>query len=258
MSAPWSVFAHTTQFAFSLDSLRAQWAQLHAGDAEPLPRDTAVLHAWALFHSGHFEQAAQAGLQAGGAGLVVAHKATCIYAVHLEPQEARRNALFSQVAERAAEQAQHEPDNANAWYWQACALGRYSQSISVSKALAQGLGGKIKSALERAIALAPHHADAHLALGAFHAEVIDKVGPLIGAMAYGASKEAGLNAFAQAHLLHPSSVIGKIESANGLLMLHGDTYLPQATALYEQAATAKPLDAMDWLDAQLARAELAD
>ena len=62
----------------------------------------------------------------------------------------------------------------------AYALGRYSQGISVAKALAQGLGGKVKNALETTIKLAPKHADAHIALGAFHAEVIDKVGSLLG------------------------------------------------------------------------------
>jgi hypothetical protein len=39
-----------------------------------------------------------------------------------------------------------------------------------------------------AIALQPRHADAHIALGAFHAEVIDKVGALIGGMTYGAKQ----------------------------------------------------------------------
>ena len=69
-----------------------------------------------------------------------------------------------------------EPDNCQALYWQAYALGRYSQGISVARALAQGLGSKVKGALERVIELQPHHADAHTALAAFHAEVIDKVG----------------------------------------------------------------------------------
>ena len=53
-----------------------------------------------------------------------------------------------EVAERAEAQQAAEPKNANAWYWQAYALGRYSQGISVAKALAQGLGSKVKNALE--------------------------------------------------------------------------------------------------------------
>ena len=34
--------------------------------------------------------------------------------------------------------------------------------------------------MDPVIALAPRHADAHIALGAFHAEVIAKVGKLLG------------------------------------------------------------------------------
>jgi hypothetical protein len=41
-----------------------------------------------------------------------------------------------------------QPKNANGYYFQAYALGRYSQGISVLKALTDGLGGKIKAALE--------------------------------------------------------------------------------------------------------------
>ena len=84
------------------------------------------------------------------------------------------------MAERAEAQQAEDAKNANAYYWMAYALGRYSQGISVAKALAQGLGGKVKTALETAIKLAPKHADAHIALGTFHAEVIDKVGKLLG------------------------------------------------------------------------------
>ena len=38
----------------------------------------------------------------------------------------------SEVAERAAAQVEDEPENWQALYWQAYALGRYSQGISVA------------------------------------------------------------------------------------------------------------------------------
>ncbi len=49
----------------------------------------------------------------------------------------------------------------------------------------------MKEALEKTIKLQPRHADAHIALAAFHAEVIDKVGSLIGGMTYGAKRRRG-------------------------------------------------------------------
>jgi hypothetical protein len=123
--------------------------------------------------------------------------------------------------------------------------------------LAQGLGGKVKEALEKTIKLQPRHGDAHTALGLFHAEVIDKVGSLIGGMTYGTKKEVGLKLFQESLKINPASAIGMIECANGLLMLEGEKKMTEATRLYEQAAACKPMDAMEWLHVELAKAELA-
>ena len=256
--AKWTPFPHAGDYQFDAASVKKHWARLHGGDAEPCPKEAAALEAWALFHNGDFEKAAAAGLAAGGAGLTAANKATSIYANYLEPKEKARLDLFMQVAERAEAQAAKEPDNANAWYWHAYALGRYSQGISVAKALAQGLGGKVKDSLEKAIALSPKHADARIALGAFHAEVIDKVGSLIGGMTYGAKKDTGLKLFQEALKLNPGSAIAMIEYANALVMLEGDKKMQEATALYEKAAAAEPMDAMERLDVEMARAELEE
>ena len=256
--AKWSAFPHdAADYTFDATSLRKNWDRLHAGDAEPLPADAKVLAAWALFHAGEFEKAVAAGLKAGGAGITVANKAQVIYANYLEKSEKARLALFLEVAERAESQLATEPKNANAYYLMAYALGRYSQGISIAKALAQGLGSKVKGALETAIKLAPKHADAHIALGAFHAEVIDKVGSLLG-RTQGASKDGGLAMYKTALKLNPTSAIAMVEYANGLVMLEGDKRMSEATELYEKAAAAKPLDAMERLDVEMAKAELED
>ena len=256
--AKWNTFPHAGDYQFDAASVKKQWARLHTGDAEPLPKDAEVLKAWALFHNGDFQKAAEAGLKAGGSGTTVANKATAIYATYLEPKEKTKLDLFMEVAARAEAQAAETPDNANAWYWHAYALGRYSQGISVAKALAQGLGGKVKESLEKAIKLSPRHADAHIALGAFHAEVIDKVGSLIGSMTYGAKKDTGLKLFQEALRLNPGSAIAMVEYANAMVMLDGDKKIKEATKLYEQAAAAAPVDAMERLDVEMAKAELED
>jgi len=254
--AKWTAFPYDA-YEYDAAALKKQWARLHAGDAEPLPKDDTVLAAWALFHAGEFQKAYDAGLKAGGAGVTVANKAQAIYANYLEKNEKTQLAMFLEVAERAEAQAADEPKNANALYWQAYALGRYSQGISVAKALAQGLGGKVKSALETTIKLAPKHADAHIALGAFHAEVIDKVGKLLG-KTQGADAATGLKMYEQALKLNPTSAIAMVEYANGLVMLEGDKKMKQAEELYAQAAACEPLDAMERLDVEMAKAELED
>ena len=256
--AKWIAFPHdTAEYTYDAAALKKNWARLHAGDAEPLPSDAKVLAAWALFHAGEFQKATEAGLKAGGAGVTVANKAQAIYANYLEKSEKTKLAMFMEVAERAEAQIAADSKNANAYYFMAYALGRYSQGISVAKALAQGLGSKVKSALETAIKLAPNHADAHIALGAFHAEVIDKVGSLL-ARTQGASKDAGLSMFRTALKLNPTSAIAMVEYANGLVMLEGEKKMKEATKLYEDAAVCAPMDAMERLDVEMAKAELED
>ncbi len=256
--AKWTAFPHdNADYVYDAATLKKKWPRLHAGDAEPLPKDDKVLAAWALFHAGEFQKAYDAGLKAGGAGITAANKAQAIYANYLEKSEKNRLAMFLEVSERAEAQQAEDPKNPNAYYWQAYALGRYSQGISVAKALAQGLGGKVKSALETAIKLQPRHADAHIALGAFHAEVIDKVGALLG-RTQGASKDQGLLMYKTALKLNPGSAIAMVEYANGLVMLEGDKKMKEAEKLYADAAACEPMDAMERLDVEMARAELED
>ena len=254
----WTPFPHAGDYAFDAASLKKNWARLHRGDCEPLPKNAAVLQAWVLFHNGDFQQAAKAGLAAGDGGITVANKATCIYANYLEGKEKVKLDLFMEVAARAEAQQTTEPKNASAWYSQAYALGRYGQGISVAKALAQGLGSKVKNALEQAIKLSPQHADAHIALGSFHAEVIDKVGTLIGGMTYGAKKNIGLALFKEALKLNPGSAIAMTEYANAMVMLEGDKRMKEATRLYEEAAASEALDATERLDVEMAKVELQD
>ena len=256
--AKWTAFPYdAADYTYDAAALKKHWARLHKGDAEPFPKDEAVLAAWALFHAGEFHKAHDAGLKAGGAGITVANKAQAIYANYLEGSEKTKLAMFMEVAERAEKQAQKDPKNASAHYWMAYALGRYSQGISVAKALTQGLGAKVKTALETTIALAPKHADAHIALGAFHAEVIDKVGKLLG-KTQGADTATGLKMFKEALALNPDSAIARVEYANGLVMLEGEKRLKEAEQLYAEAAACKPLDAMERLDMEMAKAELED
>lgn len=256
--AKWTAFPYdNAAYVHDAAALKKHWARLHAGDAEPWPKDAAVQEAWALFHAGEFRKAVDAGLKGGGSGITAANKAQAIYANYLEKSEKVKLDLFLELAQRAEAQAAAEPKNANAHYLMAYAVGRYGQGISVAKALAQGLGSKVKNALETTIKLAPKHADAHIALGAFHAEVIDKVGKLLG-KTQGADAATGLKMFQAALKLNPTSAIAMVEYANGLVMLEGDKRMKEAEQLYAQAAACTPADAMERLDVEMAKAELED
>jgi hypothetical protein len=248
-------------YRYDAAALAARWQPLHAGDAEPLPDDPRLLAAWSLFHAGEFEHAVRAGLRAAAegaaGGMTVANKSQLAYASYLEPSEPVKLALFHEVAARAQARIARWPRDASAHYELAVALGRCIQSLSVSKALMRGMAGRIKAALEATLALAPLHGDAHLALGTFHAEMIDKVGGLLG-RTQGASKNAGVAFVRDGLRLNPDSAVARLAAAEALVMLEGDSRLKDAERLYAEAAAATPLDAVERLATELAKAELED
>jgi len=257
MAKKWTKFPHADKaYAYDAAGLKKHWARLHRGDCEPFPKDADVLEAWRHFHAGEFAQAVDAGLAAGGPGINAAVKAQTVYAHYLEKADKAKLALFEEAAAWADERRGKASKDANAHYLYAFALGRYGQGISVAKALAQGFGGKIKDALLAALKLDAKHADAHTAYGSYQAEVINKVGGLVAGMTYGAKKDAAVEHFEKAVKLNPESAITRIEYANGLILLFGKSRLDDATALYEEAAATKPMDAMERLDVGVAQAEL--
>ncbi len=256
---PWQAFPHADPaFNYAGPALKKNWERLHGGDREPFPGDPAVEEAWRLYHRGEFQAACDAGLTAGLDGYNAANKAAMIHATYLEDDERRKLAAFQSIATRCDELQRAQPKNVNGHYFQAYALGRYSQGISVLKALTDGLGGRIKSALEASLRLDPKHAEAHIALGAYHAEVVDKMGAMVAKLTYGASKEVALKHFDAALKLIPGSAIARIEYANALVLLFGDKRMNDAVDFYEQAAAATPADAMEKLDVELAKSELEE
>lgn len=255
--AVWKKFPHdNSAFLYQGGKLKKAWEQLHLGDCEPYPQDGNLQEAWRCFHRGDFQTAVSLADQCGIAGHAVANKATGIYATYLEDNENRQIECFKAAIMRAEQAISELPDDPNAHYFHAFNLGRYSQSISVVKALKQGVGGKISTSLHRALELQPEHAEAHTALGMYHAEIIDKIGKLIGGMTYGASEKEAIKHFKTALKLTPSSPIAHIEYGNGLYLLYGDSRLDDVTDLYVKAAEMMPQDAMEKLDVESALAEL--
>ena len=80
----------------------------------------------------------------------------------------------------------------------------------------------------------------------------------MGSLTYGAKEKVGLEHYRTCLELFPESAIYRIEYANGLVLLKGRSGQKEAEALYCEAAAAQPQDAMERLDVELAKAELAD
>src|SRR3546814_6594004 len=137
------------------------------------------------------------------------------------------------------------PDEANSHYRHAFALGRYSQGLSIAKALKQGIAGKVRESLDEALALAPKHAEAHTALAVYHAEIIGKIGAMIGGLTYGAKAAEAESHIKTALTLTPDSPLAHIEPGTVLLLLPVATNEDAAAAAYEKAAQLKPLAAVE-------------
>ncbi len=279
VTVKWNPFPHDAKpYSYDGAKLKAAWRELHRGDCEPFPdadfvadafarhprlvgeRDAeataeALQSAWRAYHRGDFGAAVAEGTALGPIGANAANKAACIYATYLEPGADRKRDILLAAAERAEALQAAAPDFPNAFYFHALALGRYSQEISIVKALAEGLGGRLHASLDKAIALAPMHAEAHLALGAYNAEVVSKIGGTLAKLTYGATKEEAVRRFTLARKLIPDSAVARIEEANGLVLLFGKSKLAEAEELYREAAQCAPADAMQKLDAEHAREE---
>jgi tetratricopeptide (TPR) repeat protein len=277
----WAAFPHDAKgYAYAGDALKKAWPKLHAGDVEPYPdakRAAALLatvgksapkgldaeslasalqDAWRAFHRGDFKVAFDAGEKLGPLGASVAVKALGIHATYLVDDDAEKLRRLEHAAKLAEAAVQALPGEANSHYRRAFALGRYSQGLSIAKALQAGIAGKVRAALDTTLDLAPKHAEAHTAMALYHAEIIGKVGALIGGLTYGAKAAEAEKHIAVALKLTPDSPIAHIEHGNVLMLLHGSKREDAAAAAYEKAAKAKPLDAMEALDAAYAKAQL--
>jgi tetratricopeptide (TPR) repeat protein len=265
---------------FAGDRLQKAWKELHAGDGEPFPdekRAAALLRAagkaapkgldakalaaelqeaWRAFHAGDFRAAFEAGEKLGPVGASVAVKALGIHATYLVEDEAEQQARYQRAAALAEAAVRALPDEANSHYRHAFALGRYSQKLSIAKALKLGLAGKVREALDTALELDPKHAEAHTALALYHAEIIGKIGALIGGMTYGAKASEADKHIRQALKLTPDSPIAHVEHGNLQLLLNGERGEDAAASAYEKAAKLKPRDAMEALDARWAREQI--
>jgi len=268
-----------SDYHYAGEALHRNWQRLHQGDLEPWPDAaligrqtkrypafgaqveahggasgfaTALQEAWRNFHAGDFPAAIEQGSALGALGAVVANKAAAVDSLYSSARESALLQTLDTAVQRGEAAAKLLPEHANVHYTLALALGRYSQRITILRALAEGLAGCVRTHLERAVALQPHHAEARVALGLYQAELIDKLGSLAAALTYGASRDRAIEQFQLALKYAPASPIIHMEYTNGLRLLDAAKHRAQVAELYGQAAACTPMDAMEKLDADRA------
>ena len=274
----WKPFPYGDRaYRYSGEALRNAWPRLHRSDREAYPSCQAIevrlnnkpgfangecdpgkvavrlQSAWRAFHAGDFAQAVHGGIALGPIGCVVAARATMVHAIYLENEPARRLVIIGDAIRHCEALLPSAGDWPNAWYVHALALGRYSQLVSVVKALATGLGNKVRASLQRVIELEPGHADAHVALGVFESEVLANLGSVGAALTFGARRDSALEHFATARRLAPDSAVVLVEHARALERMYGQERSSEIYELYECAAACQPVDARERMDVELAR-----
>jgi hypothetical protein len=274
----WASFPHPDKaYDYAGEKLAKAWKTLHAGDQEPFPDEKHVAKvlkahpklgkdvgkiaeqlqdAWRAFHRGDFKEAYDAGIALKALGTSVAIKAGGIHATYLVDGDKEKLARYEALAKLAEDAIAALPDDANSHYRHAFALGRYSQCLSITQALAKGIAGKVKTSLDATLELAPKHAEAHTALGLYHAEIVGKVGGMLAKLTYGASAASAEKHLKESLKLTPDSPIAHVEYANALLLLYGDKKEDEAAGAYAKAAKLKPHDAMEALDAAFAKEQI--
>jgi tetratricopeptide (TPR) repeat protein len=274
----WTAFPHPEKaYDYAGDRLAKAWPKLHAGDQEPFPDDKHIARllkansslgkdaariaatlqdAWRAFHRGDFHEAYEAGVGLKALGASVAIKAGGIHATYLVAGDKDKIARYEGLARLAEAAVEALPGEANSHYRRAFALGRYSQCISIAKALAQGIAGKVRESLDATLKIAPKHAEARTALGLYNAEIVGKVGGMLAKLTYGASAGEAEKQLKEALKLTPDSPIAWIEYGNALLLLHRDAREDDVAEAYQKASKLKPRDAMEALDAAWARDQI--
>ena len=185
-------------------------------------------------------------------GQALAAKANSIYA-STQPEN-KQESIYAESEKYANNAIKLNNKYSEAYFELARALGRLSQLRGTLAALAQGLGTKVKSALESCLDNDRSSAECMVSYGLWHAEIVAKgVGWL-----YGANEGASINFFEKAIAIEPKIIIHRVEYAHGMLLINRDKYKAAAKSQLELAIKLEPRDAADRLDLERAKRDLAE
>ena len=271
----WKPFSRAdAAFGHEGERLREAWPRLHAGDHEAFPEEAGIAEAlatearlgdhllgtdataisknlqdaWRAYHGGDFRQAWELGTQAGPLGASVAIAAAGVHARFLLDDEKQRVACYEALVQRASDTIDLLPLDPNSHFRYAWALGLLGREISTMQVLTEGLGSKLHAALEAALELDADHAEAHTALGLYHAQVIEKIGAALARLTWRVDPEA-----AEAHLrtairLTPDAPSAWIGLGIGLELLDAKAHAAESADALRTAAGMQPIDARQALE----------
>ncbi len=184
--------------------------------------------------------------------LVLGAKAASLYALY-QAKDSEKRSWYERAERMASEAIKKDPNNPEAYFERARALGRLAQYMGILEALTQGMAPRIKGDLEMTLKLKPNHAGAMVALALWHFELVQK-GFLVAAT-QGADRNQVEPLMKKAIGLEPEAIIHRVEYAR-VLAAWGRK--EEAKRQLETALGLTPWTAADRYDQERARKALAE
>ena len=210
----------------------------------------------ASLSEGRFVEAAEIGEALNTSeGYALAAEALAIHGHYLAAEETKAE-LLARAMKFGQEAIRRDSENPAAHLQHAHAMGRYTQAVGTLN-VKREYAGQVRAALERALLLEPGLAEAHLSLGAWHAEAI-RGGGFMARVLFGASGNDALAHYGAALELAPDAKIVHAEYALGLLLLDRRRHLEEARSLLERARELPARDAHDRIVHDRVVAKLAE
>ncbi|MCS6987062.1 MAG: hypothetical protein NZM40_06470 [Sphingomonadaceae bacterium] len=214
----------------------ALWAALATPPTMPASAGPAA----DAFAGGDWARAAELGARGTTADERIAQaRALSVLATYEARERDRAEALLEEAIAAAAAAVELEPRNARALAERAIVTG-YLSKLKRSPREARAARRDAEAALH----LDPGLALAHAVLGGWHLEAVATLGAFLARTTLGARMAEGERHFARAHALKPDSALFPVFHAFALLAL-GPERGPDAQALLERAAAARPADAYE-------------
>ncbi len=211
----------------------------------------------AAYSEGRFVEAAELGeTLETSEGYALAAESLAIHGYYLAAEDEQPE-LFARAIGAADEAIRLDPENPEAHFQSAHAIGREAQIVGVMEALNRGYARRTREAAEEALRLDPEMAEAQLTLASWHAEIVNKMGGLVARVTYRATRRNSLDYYEKALELAPDEIGVYLEYANGLLLLNRNRNREQARELLARGIEMMPGDAYDRILHDLAVQRLA-
>lgn len=192
------------------------------------------------FAEGRFVEATNIGGAIGTSeSYALAAQSLAVYARY-EASEEEWDAIIQRAMWMGESAIEANPNNPEAHYQAAHALGVYADKIGKAKAFFGSTVGDIKSLLESALALDPDLASAHMILGGWHAG-IDDAGR-VARFRYGGSRDDAIHHLERALELAPESKDVLLRCGMEFPRLYEDDGVERARALLTKAAAIPSRD----------------